>query len=155
MFFLFIFVYNTILYISFFYHFKPKDMSKYNAAATKIQAHARGMFARNRTKKTLKNIPHVIEMNVDYATDLPNNKDWTSSKPDVYVLVNVFRKVGKLERCYSTSKTRVIPGNTNPVFEEDLRLAGVGQGTVVVNVMSQHSFGGDTLIGQVLIYYFI
>jgi hypothetical protein len=73
------------------------------------------------------------------------------SNPDVYVLVNTFRKVGRQQRCYSTGKTRVISGNKNPVFEEDLRLSLVGQGSIILNVMSTHTLGQDTVIGQAII----
>ena len=68
------------------------------------------MIARTKLKKTLKNVPHVIDAKVDYASDIPNNNDVWSSKPDVYVLLNILRKVGKTQRCYSTGKTRVMPG---------------------------------------------
>ena len=125
-------------------------MTKYNKAAVLIQAHVRGVIARSKTRKILRNIPHVVNIHIDYAENLPCNKDFMSTKPDAYVMVNSFRKVGKLERCFSTTKTRVIPGNTNPVYEQDVKISCVGQGTVIFNVMSQHSFGGDTLIGQVL-----
>ena len=47
-------------------------------------------------------------------------------------------------------------GNTNPVFEQECRMSSVGKGALLVlNVMSKHSFGGDTIIGQVGNYYLI
>jgi len=46
---------------------------------------------------------------------------------------------------------RVVRANTSPVFEEPLRLSSVGRGAVLVlNVMSKYSFGGDSIIGQVI-----
>ena len=79
------------------------------------------------------------------------NKGFMASLPDTYVLTNTFRKVGKQERCFSTAKTAVATGSINPVFQEDLRLSCVGQGCVVINVMSRHTLGGDTIIGQAII----
>lgn len=110
------------------------------------------MFARTRIKKVLKNIPHVISLAIDYCEGLPKNKDMFASKPDVYVLVNTYRKVGKQERCYTTGKTRAILGNTDPCFDESLRLSCAGHsGLVVINVMSKHTMAADTLIGQAII----
>ena len=69
------------------------ELALYTASAILIQSHARGMFARTRTRKRLRNIPHVVNLQIDYAESLPKNNDMFGSKPDVYVLVNTYRKV--------------------------------------------------------------
>jgi hypothetical protein len=50
------------------------------------------------------------------------------------------------------SSNRVKRGNTRPIWEEDLRLAVIGKGCVVVlNVLSKHSYSTDTVIGQCIV----
>ena len=88
---------------------------------------------------------------MDVAENLPKNKDFLGSNPDVYILVNTFRKVGKQERVYTTARTRIVSGNTDPVFEELLRMSSVGSGLIVINVMSSHTMGSDTIIGQAIL----
>ena len=85
---------------------------------------------------------HVTNFNIVYIYDVA----------DVYILVNTFRKVGKHQRCYTVAKTKVITQNTDPVFNQAIRVACVGHaGYVVFNVMSKHTIGGDTLMGQAVI----
>ena len=48
-----------------------------------------GNSARARTRKILKNIPHVISANVDIIEGLSKNKDIFNSKPgNVFLIVN-------------------------------------------------------------------
>lgn len=112
----------------------------------------RGFLARQHVRKMLQNIPHSVCLSCDFAEDLPCNYDMFSTKPDTYLLANTFRLLKNKERCYTTGKTRVIVGNTSPVWEQELRLSTVGTGAlIIINVMSRHLFGGDSIVGQCVV----
>jgi hypothetical protein len=125
-------------------------------AAINIQRVFRGFSARKMAQKKLHAVPHCVDVKIEYATDLPVNNDMMASKPDVFVIANTFShkklKSGKvLKQCDSTSKTRTIVANQNPVFEEDFTVASIGSGKIVLNVMSAHTLWAPTLIGQAVI----
>lgn len=116
-------------------------------------------MARKKAHKRLHQIPHCVDIKIEYATDLPVNSDMLGSKPDVFILANTFstkkkKKNGeeiKVQHCDSTNKTRTIIGNQNPVFEEEFTAASVGSGKIVLNVMSEHTLWAPTLVGQAVI----
>merc|ERR1711871_1171213 len=126
-----------------------KDLKLYNMMATRIQKMVRGMLARKKWNKRLQEIPHCVKVDVDFGTDLPTNNDFFSTKPDVYVLANVFKKIHKgKEQIKSSAVTSVIPGTTQPIFREKLKMTCTGRTQLVLNVMSQHSVGKSSILGQ-------
>jgi len=70
--------------------------------------------------------------------------------PDSFVLVNAKRLFKGKEVCCSAATTAVCPKSCAPSFSEKLRLTMIGSGgTIALNVMSKHTFGASTLLGQV------
>lgn len=134
-----------------------KELPNFEKAALMIQKHVRGFLDRNHVSNHVNHMPRVIDLKIDFATDLPLNNDLFSSKPDVYLVVNAIsmKKKGKdhklQEHCESCYKTRTICGSLNPVYDEEFSITSVGHGKIVVNVMSNHTFWAPTLIGQATI----
>ena len=83
----------------------------------------------------LRRIPHSVDIKIGFVADLPVNSDIMGSKPDVFVLINTFRKIGDRNRLYSCAETRTIKAATDAVYEEEFRCASIGEGMVVVNVV--------------------
>ena len=131
------------------------EKSKAEKAAINIQRVYRGYLTRKKSHKLLHMIPHVVNVKVEYATDLPANNDMMGSKPDIFVLINTFSKKnlkkGRVLHCDSTNKSRTIVANQNPVFEEEFTSSAVGSGKIVLNVMSEHTLWAPTLVGQAII----
>jgi hypothetical protein len=109
----------------------------------------RGMLTRKKWNKKLQEIPHCVEVDIDFGTDLPKNNDFFGSLPDVFVLANVFKKLHKgKEQIKSSAVTQVVPGTIQPIFREKVKLTCTGKTQLVLNVMSQHSVGQSSLLGQ-------
>ena len=130
---------------------KPEDLWKYEKSALLLQRCGRGHIQRHRVRQLLRHIPHSVDIKVGFVADLPPNSDIMSTKPDVFVLINTFRNIGNRNKLYSCAETRKIKATTNPVYEEEFRCASVGKATVVVNVMSSHTMGPPSMIGQALV----
>merc|ERR1711871_782650 len=127
----------------------PKDLTGYNMMATRIQRMIRGHHGRIVARRKLQHIPHILEIKVDFASGLPKNNDFLGSPPDVFILTNAHRYMGKQkELCKSTAQTQVVPASTEPIYQETVKLTCVGRSILCANVMSAHSFGGPTILGQ-------
>ena len=160
--------------------FNPDSYRMFLNQILKIQAVARGYIARKHIKKKIRSIPHVILVHVDYAEDLAANNDLLGtlalclsllfyflslflmsffflslgSKPDVYVILNTFKKSKSKNSklvLFTVSETRTIRDNTFPVFDEDLRMCVIDSGILTFSVLSRHTYGADTFLGQAVI----
>merc|ERR1711871_576493 len=127
-----------------------RDLVAYNMMATRIQKMVRGHLQRKKYGKQLQEIPHQLEIHIGFGENIPANHDLMGSNPDSYILGNCFRKhgKGKDEKVQSSSITATIPGTTNPVYNETIKLTCVGKTMLVLSVMSAHNFGPPTILGQ-------
>jgi hypothetical protein len=120
----------------------------------------RGMLTRKQVSTKLKNIPHIIKINLRGAEGLADTNYFLTPIPDAYVLVNVIQDLSKLPKkdtkskkykFLSSAQTSVFPGSYNPQWNEDLRLTIMGSGYLVLNVFSKNTFTGDFFLGQAVI----
>lgn len=75
--------------------------------------------------------------------------------PDTYVVVSMMRQKkskkpsGKNKNyCFSSSHSKVVVNSTCPIYNQDIKITAVASGTLVLSVMSQHTLGADTFLGQ-------
>ena len=120
-----------------------------------IGALVRGMLARKKVALKLRNIPHILEVEVKGADNLNNSNHYIalSAIPDAYVLVNVLREETKKLRttsfeCLSACRTSTSLQSYNPRWSEGVRLTNMGPGYIVFNVFSQGLLSGDNFLGQ-------
>ena len=134
---------------------QANEMDKFTKAAINIERCVRGFLARRSVKSRLRAIPHCIDFKLDFACDLPLNNDMFGSKPDVFCIANTFSekqlKRGLVEQCDSTFVTKVMTANQNPFYNQDMMIASGGYGKIVINVLSQHTLTGPSMIGQAII----
>jgi len=81
--------------------------------------------------------------------------DTSGFKPDTYIVASVVRKARKgPDICIGGSKTGVVSGTVNPVFDKELMLSTAGDNDrVVLNIMSSHFLQGAGFLGQVRFFY--
>jgi C2 domain len=105
------------------------------------------MIGRKVVQRKLKNIPHVIEINIASARDLPS-----VYKPTAYVIVNSIKTNSRRQSCSSSTTSKPTKeATTNPEWNEKIRLTLHGTGVITLNVFSKNLFTADTFLGQAVI----
>ena len=134
------------------------DIPQQKNAVLMLQKHIRGCQTRARVRHRLEAVPHAMVIGLEKAEGIVKNLppyDFMGILPDTYVVVSMMRQKkskkpsGKNKNyCFSSSHSKVVVNSTCPIYNQDIKITAVASGTLVLSVMSQHTLGADTFLGQ-------